>query len=135
MSRSLTVRVALVAFVLAWIFVEQLRSTVPIWVVFVIALGLELQFLFSALRASPARLPDRQPQEVDRDRYGFEREPDEIVVVQEGGTDVWLALSEEPDEEEEDEDEPDEEGTSTTSTSRSLPRGSLPFAASSSASA
>jgi hypothetical protein len=94
MSRSLTVRLALVAFVLAWILVEPLRSTVPIWIVFAIALGLEVQFLVGALRAAPSRPPDRRPQDVDRDRYGFEREPDELVVVTEGEREVWLALSE-----------------------------------------
>jgi hypothetical protein len=115
MSRSLTVRLALVAFVVAWIFVEPLRTTVPIWIVFAIALGLELQFLFSALRASPAPVPDRRPQDVDRDRYGFEREPEDIVVVETGEGPVWLALSEESgedeeaglDEEEEEYDEPE----------------------------
>jgi len=107
-SRSLAFRLALVGFVLAWIFVEALRSTVPIWVVFAIALGLELQFLVSALRAGPAPLPDRRPQEVDRDRYGFEREPDELVVVQEGDAEVWLALNEEPEDEVEEEYEDEE---------------------------
>jgi hypothetical protein len=96
MSPSLVLRLALVVFVLAWIFVDTLRSTFPIWVVFLLALGLELQFLLGALRSSPARLPDRRPQEVDRDRFGFEREPEELVVVQDGEDEVWLALSDEP---------------------------------------
>jgi hypothetical protein len=105
MSRSLKFRLALVAFVVAWIFVEPLRATVPIWIVFAIALGLELQFLVSALRASPAPVPDRRPQDVDRDRYGFEREPEDIVVVGTGDEAVWLALSEEPEEEAEEAEE------------------------------
>ena len=96
-NASLVVRVVLVAFVLAWIFgPNELRSAVPILLVFLVALGLEVQFLVSALRSSPASHPDRRPQEVDRDRYGFEREPDELVVVQDGDEEVWLALSEEP---------------------------------------
>jgi len=71
------VRVALVLFVLAWILgPHELRDGVPILVVFLIALGLEVHFLVGALRGSPRRPPDRGPQEIDRDRYGFEREPD-----------------------------------------------------------
>jgi hypothetical protein len=65
-------RVALVVFVLAWILGPSvLRDNVPILLVFLVALGLELNFLVSALRGTPSRIPDRSPQEVDRDRYGF----------------------------------------------------------------
>ena len=65
-------RVALVVFVLAWILgPNELRDGVPILLVFLVALGLELNFLVSALRGAPPRIPDRLPQEVDRDRYGF----------------------------------------------------------------
>jgi hypothetical protein len=65
-------RVALVGFVLAWILgPSELRDNVPILLVFLVALGLELNFLVSALRGTPSRVPDRGPQEVDRDRYGF----------------------------------------------------------------
>jgi len=70
------VRVALVLFVLAWILgPHELRDAVPILVVFLVALGLEVQFLVGALRGGTPRLPDRGPQAIDRDRYGFEREP------------------------------------------------------------
>lgn len=89
-------RIALVLFVLVWILgPSQLRNDVPILLVFLVALGLELQFFLSALREGPRRRPDRHPQEVDRDRYGFEREPDDIVVVGNEGEDVWLADSNE----------------------------------------
>ena len=65
-------RVALAVFVVAWIFgVHDLRSTIPVWVAFVIALGLELNFFFGALTRPPAPRPDRGPQEVDRERYGY----------------------------------------------------------------
>jgi len=68
----LWVRVALVLFVLAWILgPSELRSGVPILVVFLIALGLEVSFVATALRHRPARAPDRSPQQVDRERYGF----------------------------------------------------------------
>jgi hypothetical protein len=71
------VRVALVLFVLAWILgPRELRESVPILVVFLIALGLEVNFLVGALRGGPRRPPDRGPQPIDRDRYGFERGPD-----------------------------------------------------------
>ncbi len=109
MSPSLAVRVALVVFVLAWILgPSELRSFVPLLFVFLVALGLEINFLVGALRSSSARRPDRLPQEVDRDRYGFEREPDELVVVEDGDSEVWLAVSEE-DEEPEPADEDDDE--------------------------
>ena len=72
------VRIALVAFVLAWILgPSELREAVPILVVFLIALGLEVHFLVGALRNTPSPGPDRGPQPVDRDRYGFELSDDE----------------------------------------------------------
>ena len=68
----LWVRVALVAFVLAWILgPSELRDGVPILVVFLVALGLEVSFVATALRHRPVRAPDRSPQQVDRERYGF----------------------------------------------------------------
>ena len=71
-SPWLWLRVALVGFVLAWILGPMaLRNAVPILVVFLIALGLEAHFLVGALRGGPARIPDRAPQQIDRDRYGF----------------------------------------------------------------
>jgi hypothetical protein len=73
----LWVRVGLVGFVLAWILgPSELRSAVPIVVVFAIALGLEVAFVVAAVRGGPARAPDRRPQQIDRDRYGF-REPED----------------------------------------------------------
>jgi len=89
------VRVGLVAFVLAWILGPgELRDSVPILLVFLVALGLEVHFLVSALREGPPRRPDRGPQEVDRDRYGFEREPEGLVLADgEDGGGVWHAVS------------------------------------------
>jgi len=70
-------RVALVGFVLAWILGPvELRNAVPVVVVFFVALGLEVHFLIGALRGGPARSPDRTPQRIDRDRYGFEGQDD-----------------------------------------------------------
>jgi hypothetical protein len=67
-------RAALIAFVLAWILgPRSLRHSVPILVVFLLALGLEVHFLVSALRGGgPSRVPDRGPQPVDREWYGFD---------------------------------------------------------------
>ena len=68
----LWVRVALVVFVFAWILgPSELRDGVPILVVFLVALGLEVSFVATALRHRPVRAPDRSPQQVDRERYGF----------------------------------------------------------------
>jgi hypothetical protein len=76
-SLWLWMRVALVGFVLAWILGPvELRNAVPVVVVFLIALGLEVHFLVGALRGGPARSPDRTPQRIDRDRYGFDDQDD-----------------------------------------------------------
>ena len=83
----LALRIALAAFVVAWIFgVHDLRSTIPVWVAFVIAFGLEINFFLGALGRPPAPRPDRGPQPVDRELYGY------------------LALPEDDDEEDEDDD-------------------------------
>jgi hypothetical protein len=77
-SRWLWLRVGLVGFVLAWIVGPRaLRDSVPIFVVFLLALGLEVHFLVSALRGGPSRAPDRGPQQVDREWYGFEDSDEE----------------------------------------------------------
>ncbi|MBA2568323.1 MAG: hypothetical protein H0V11_03150 [Actinobacteria bacterium] len=77
--RGLTVlRVALVAFVVVWLFGPYaLRSSVPIWLVFLIALGLEVNYFAGAFRPSRARAPDRGPQPVDRERYGYDWEDED----------------------------------------------------------
>ena len=65
-------RAALALFVVAWIFGPyELRSAVPVWIAFLIALGLELNFLLGALGRPAATRPDRGPQPVDRERYGY----------------------------------------------------------------
>jgi hypothetical protein len=69
-------RIALGLFVLAWIFGPyDLRSAVPVWLVFAIALGLEVHFFLGALRAEPDTDRDRGPQAVDRERFGY---PDDV---------------------------------------------------------
>ncbi len=77
-SAATAARIALAVFVLAWIFgPDELRSAVPILIVFLIALGLELSFLVGAFRPGRSRRPDRRPQEIDRERYGYEWEEDD----------------------------------------------------------
>ncbi len=87
-------RLALVVFVAAWIFGPyELRSAVPVWVAFLVALGLELNFFLGALAGGATRRPDRGPQPVDRERYGYvwlEGWEDEAPFEEEGR--VWPAL-------------------------------------------
>ena len=88
------VRIALGVFVLAWLFGPyQLRSTVPIWLPFLIALGLELHYFSGAFRAPPERRSDRGPQAIDRERYGYAAESDELLLVREGGEELWVPYS------------------------------------------
>jgi hypothetical protein len=84
------VRVALAAFVLAWLFGPyELRTWVPMWLVFLIAIGLELYFFVGALGRAPSRRPDRLPQEADRERYGY-AESSELLLVREEGRELWI---------------------------------------------
>ena len=95
-------RVALALFVVAWIFdVLSLRSAVPIWLPFLVALALELHFFAGARRREPARSSpsDRMPQAVDRERYGFREEPDDLLLVRQGDEELWIPYSGEREEE------------------------------------
>jgi hypothetical protein len=82
-------RAALAVFVLAWIFGPyELRSAIPVWIAFLIAVGLEVNFLLGALGRPPAPRPDRGPQPIDRERYGYlgwledeEPEPEEDAGI------------------------------------------------------
>ena len=89
-------RVALALFVVAWILGPyELRSAIPVWIAFLVALGLELNFLLGALTRQPAPQPDRGPQPIDRERYGYlgwdeEDEEDEEDPEQDAG--FWPPL-------------------------------------------
>ena len=86
-------RAALVVFVLAWIFGPyELRSAIPVWVAFLIALGLELNFLLGALGRPPAPRPDRGPQLVDRERYGYLGWPDGDLEEVEDDAGIWAPV-------------------------------------------
>jgi hypothetical protein len=87
-------RVALVVFVVAWIFGPYaLRAAVPIGLVFLIALGLEVGFFAGALRTAPAPGPDRGPEALDRERYGYAEETDELLLVRDRGEEFWIPYS------------------------------------------
>jgi hypothetical protein len=93
-------RVGLLVFVLAWLFGPyELRSAVPIWLPFLIALGLELHFFIGGLRPPPARRADRGPQDEDRQRYGYGDDAEELLLVRDGHEELWIPYSGETDEE------------------------------------
>jgi hypothetical protein len=99
-SLPTAVRVGLVVFVLAWLFGPyEFRSAVPIWLPFLVALGLEVQFFVGALRPAPAGRRDRGPQAADRERYGYGEEPEELLLVRDGDEELWIPYSGETDEE------------------------------------
>ena len=85
-------RVVLAVFVLAWLLgPPALRSAVPIWLPFLIALGLELYVFAGALRPDPERRLDRGPQPVDRELgYG---DADELLLVHADDEELWLPYS------------------------------------------
>ena len=94
------VRLGLVAFVLVWIFGPyELRAAVPIWLPFLIALGLELHFFVEAYRAAPTASRDRGPQDADRDQYGYGGDSDELVLVRDGDEELWVPYAGETPEE------------------------------------
>ena len=93
-------RLGLAVFVFAWIFGPYpLRAAVPIWLPFLIALGLELHFFVGARRPAPARRPDRGPEAADRERYGYGTEAEELVLVRDQGEELWIPYSGETGEE------------------------------------
>jgi len=99
-SPPTAVRVGLVVFVLAWLFGPyEFQSAVPIWLPFLVALGLEVQFFVGALRPAPAGCRDRGPQAADRERYGYGEEPEELFLVRDGDEELWIPYSGETDEE------------------------------------
>jgi hypothetical protein len=111
----LALRVALAVFVLAWLVgPRELRSAVPIWLPFLIALGLEVQFFVGGLRGAPAPSRDRGPQAVDRQRYGYEDELDEPPLED------WDEDEDDDGDDEELEEEPEPAGASRVPARRFL---------------
>jgi hypothetical protein len=84
-------RLALALFVLAWILGPYwLRTTVPVWLVFLVALALELQFFLGGFRPQAPRSRERVPQAVDVERYGYGDEREELLLVRRGGEELWI---------------------------------------------
>jgi hypothetical protein len=100
-SASLLLRVGLVLFVLLWLLgTAELRSAIPIWVPFLIALGLEVLFFAEASRTGGRRRrPDRGPTATDRERYGYAAETDDLLLVRRGDQELWIPYSGETPEE------------------------------------
>jgi hypothetical protein len=94
-SASALLRIGLVLFVLLWLLgPSELRTAVPIWFPFLIALGLEVLFFVEAQRSGGRRWrPDRGPQVIDRERYGYEGESQELLLVRRGNEEVWIPYS------------------------------------------
>jgi hypothetical protein len=112
------VRLALAAFVLLWVFDGLgVRGAVPVWIPFLIGLGLELHLFLGGRNATPVRVGarGRAPLEVDRARYGYAKESEELVLVRDGERELWIPYSGESAEElavlidEADEDENEDE--------------------------
>jgi hypothetical protein len=96
----LLLRLGLAAFVLAWVLdVLGIRSTVPLWLPFLIALGLEVNFFLAARRSAPAAPggAGRLPQTVDRERYGYGEESQELLLVRDPDRELWIPYSGEHD--------------------------------------
>jgi hypothetical protein len=92
------IRVAAVALLLAWFFVDELRDAIPLWIPFLVLAALELGFVAGAWRewGSPRPKRGRPPQQVDVEELGGEgwREP---VLLKVDGHDVWIpSAAEEP---------------------------------------
>jgi hypothetical protein len=96
----LGLRLALAGFVLLWILGPyELRSAIPVWLPFVIALGLEVQFVLGALRPQRGTRRNRGPQEIDRELYGDPERGDELLLVREGDEELWIPYAGETGEE------------------------------------
>jgi len=67
--------------------------------VFLIALGLEVNFFVGAFRAPSASSPERGPQAADRERYGYEDDADDLLLVHDGDEELWIPYSGETDDE------------------------------------
>jgi hypothetical protein len=94
------VRLTLALFVVAWLLGPYwLRTTVPLWVVFVVALCLELQFFLGGFRAQAPRRFERVPQAADMERYGYGDEREELLLVRRGDEELWIPYAGETGEE------------------------------------
>jgi hypothetical protein len=85
---------ALIVFVLLWLVgPPELRFAVPIAIPFLIALGLEVLFFVEAQRSRRQSRPDRGPQVIDRERYGYAGETDELLLIRTEEGERWIPYS------------------------------------------
>jgi len=92
-------RLGLAVFVLLWLLgPDALQDYVPIWIVFLVALGLEANYFFGGWRGGWRVPADRLPQAVDRERYGY-AEPRELTLVHRDGEELWIPYAGEEGEE------------------------------------
>ena len=66
------IRIAAVAFILAWFFVQELRNAIPAWLPFLALAAFEVHFLLAGWRdrGEPRPPRGRAPQDVDIERFG-----------------------------------------------------------------
>ena len=97
MTRGL--RLAGVAFLVAWFLVDALRNGIPAWIPFGVLLALEAGFVARAWRErdAPRSRRGRPPQQVDVDELGGEGWRDPTLLRIEGH-DVWIPAEVEEDE-------------------------------------
>jgi hypothetical protein len=95
-SPARRLRLAAVAFIVAWFLLPELRRWIPAWLPFLTLLALELNFLVAGLRerGAPPAPRGRSPQETDIDELGGE-EWLEPVLVEVEGQQVWIPVADE----------------------------------------
>jgi hypothetical protein len=95
-SPARRLRLAAVAFIVAWFLLPELRRWIPPWLPFLALLALELNFLVAGLRerGAPPAPRGRSPQETDIDELGGE-EWLEPVLVEVEGQQVWIPVADE----------------------------------------
>ncbi|MGH3073212.1 MAG: hypothetical protein ACRDNB_13230, partial [Gaiellaceae bacterium] len=91
------IRIAAVAFVLAWFFVPALRDAIPAWLPFAAFAALEVQFLLAGWRerGTPRGPRGRPPQATDVEEFGGP-EWVEPTLVEIDGREVWVPAEVEP---------------------------------------
>ena len=84
-------RVLAVVLLVAWFFLPELQSAIPIWIPFAVVAALELHFLVGGLgdRGTVPARRGRSPQESDLSDFGGQ-EWLEPALVQIDGREVWL---------------------------------------------
>lgn len=88
-------RLPLVLLLVAWFFAPaSIRDAVPLWLPFLVALGLEVQFVVANYRSTAPffRPADRRPGEEDVERYGRGLRSD-WAIVEVDGERLWVDLA------------------------------------------